>query len=63
MDLYVLVFQKDLFQKDIFQKTYCGVLCRALATYLVELAGGELRVMRQVDALIPELPANLVHPV
>mmetsp|Transcript_56 Transcript_56/g.189 ORF Transcript_56/g.189 Transcript_56/m.189 type:complete len:549 (+) Transcript_56:61-1707(+) len=29
----------------------------------VELAGGELRVVREVDALVSEIPPDLVHPV
>lgn len=36
---------------------------KSARTHLVELAGGELRVVCHVDALVAELPPNLVHPV
>ena len=37
-------------------------LCDSMA-YIVELAGGELRIVGEIDALVPELATNLIHPL
>lgn len=37
-------------------------LCDSVA-YIVELAGGELGIVGEVDALVPELATNLIHPL